>query len=63
MPIYQYCCQACGHSFEVLQRLGEGAEQLRCPQCGAPEPVKQVAACAVGKSQSLGGCAGGSGFS
>ncbi len=64
MPIYEYCCRQCGHRFEVLQRLGEGAEQLRCPQCGADKPLKQVAACAVATGSAVaGGCGGGSGFS
>jgi len=30
MPLYEYQCRACGHSFEVLVR---GAEQLACPAC------------------------------
>ena len=37
MPIYEYRCEECGHRFEVIQRLGEGADGLACPGCGAPE--------------------------
>ena len=40
-PIYEYRCRDCGHRFEVLQRLGQGAEGLVCPGCGA-EPVEKV---------------------
>ena len=58
MPIYEYCCSECGHRFEVIQRLSEGAEQLRCPQCGKPKPVKQMTACAVSKSSSSESCSG-----
>ncbi len=35
MPIYEYRCEECGHRFEVIQRLGEGADGLACPGCGA----------------------------
>jgi putative FmdB family regulatory protein len=33
MPLYEYVCRDCGHSFEVLQRMGERGEELRCPVC------------------------------
>ena len=33
MPTYQYECDACGHSLEVLQSMTD--KRLRkCPQCG-----------------------------
>jgi len=41
MPIYEYRCRDCGERFEILQRLGQGAEGLVCPGCGA-EPVEKV---------------------
>jgi putative FmdB family regulatory protein len=41
MPIYEYKCSACDHRFSVLQRIGEGNEQLRCEKCGEPKPLKQ----------------------
>jgi putative FmdB family regulatory protein len=41
MPIYEYKCPVCNHRFSILQRLGEGNENLNCEQCGAPRPVKQ----------------------
>jgi putative FmdB family regulatory protein len=34
MPIFDYHCKACGHSFDALQKLGAGALR-KCPQCGA----------------------------
>lgn len=37
MPLYEYKCQDCGHRFEVLQRLGEGAEGQKCPGCNHHE--------------------------
>jgi putative FmdB family regulatory protein len=33
MPLYEYSCGDCGRRFEVLQRMGEGAEGLECPHC------------------------------
>ena len=41
MPIYEYKCSACDHRFSVLQRIGEGNEQLICEKCGTPKPTKQ----------------------
>jgi putative FmdB family regulatory protein len=48
MPIYEYTCTACRHRFSVLQRMGEGNEQLVCEKCGAPKPVKQFSTFAAG---------------
>lgn len=42
MPIYVYECEKCHHSFEVLQKLGEGNEQLICPSCHEKKPKKVV---------------------
>lgn len=43
MPIFDYRCEACGHTFDVLQKLG--ADPLTdCPECGAAELKKMVSA-------------------
>ncbi len=42
MPLYEYTCRGCGHGFEVLQRMGETGEQLRCPACGAVGAQRQL---------------------
>ncbi len=42
MPLYEYMCRSCGARFEVLQRVGEGATEIRCPSCGAGEVAKQL---------------------
>ncbi|GMQ91420.1 MAG: hypothetical protein BMS9Abin11_0728 [Gammaproteobacteria bacterium] len=43
MPIYEYRCQACGHTFETIQKLSD--EPLReCPECGAVQLKKLVSA-------------------
>jgi len=41
MPLYEYRCEACGHRFEVWQRMGAGSQGVSCPQCGSQE-VKKV---------------------
>lgn len=33
MPLYEYSCDSCGGSLEVLQRLSE-APLSKCPLCG-----------------------------
>ena len=42
MPIYEYECVKCGHVFEKLQKVGEGSENLTCPECMAKNPRKLV---------------------
>lgn len=43
MPIYEYQCNACGHTHEALQKLG--AEPLIvCPACNQSELKKKISA-------------------
>ncbi len=67
MPLYEYACAECGHRFEILQRIGEGADGLSCPQCDAAKLEKQYstfASSSDGKASvpTAGGCGAGSGF-
>jgi len=72
MPLYEYRCNDCDHRFEILQRMGEGADGLACPSCGKPRLEKQFstfAASSGGAASSssasacgAGGCGGGAGF-
>jgi putative FmdB family regulatory protein len=50
MPLYEYRCRDCGNRFEVLQRLGEGADGLSCTGCGAAALDKQFSTFATGGS-------------
>ena len=34
MPIYEYECRGCGHEWDELQKITEGAKR-KCPSCGA----------------------------
>ncbi|MCP4405623.1 MAG: zinc ribbon domain-containing protein [bacterium] len=50
MPIYEYKCPSCHHRFSILQRMGEGNENLNCEECGSPKPVKQFSTFAASGS-------------
>ncbi|MGQ9560752.1 MAG: FmdB family zinc ribbon protein [Candidatus Oleimicrobiaceae bacterium] len=66
MPIYEYKCASCGHTFDVLQKVGETGEHLRCPRCGASRVERLLSSFAAhGDAQSLGtgSCAPRGGFS
>jgi len=43
MPIYGYQCQACGHEFELIQKMSDSAPSV-CPACGKPDVRKQLSA-------------------
>lgn len=43
MPIYAFECQACGHNFEVMQKMSEPAPTV-CTACGKPELKKLLSA-------------------
>jgi len=32
MPIYEYICQACGHSFEKQLNFSDDINHVQCPQ-------------------------------
>jgi putative FmdB family regulatory protein len=34
MPMYEYRCAACAHSFETYRRAIERGEPVECPGCG-----------------------------
>ena len=41
MPIYEYGCQRCGHTFERLQKVSD-APLNECPVCDAQGEVKKL---------------------
>lgn len=43
MPIYEYVCESCGHSLDVLQKLSE-APLKDCPGCQQPTLRKRMSA-------------------
>ena len=51
MPLYEYRCEACDHRFEILQRRGEPADGLACPQCGVQQLEKMFSTFAAAATQ------------
>jgi putative FmdB family regulatory protein len=45
MPIYEYQCRACGHSFETLVRK---SEQPACPACASLDIERLLSTFGVG---------------
>ncbi len=51
MPIYDFHCPACGHTFEQLAKMDETPA---CPACAAPQTERQFsfsAGISTGKTQ------------
>lgn len=43
MPTYEYECAACGHRFEVFQRMSDDPVET-CPECGEDEAERKISA-------------------
>jgi putative FmdB family regulatory protein len=43
MPIYEYECRKCGHSFDAMQKVSDGPLR-KCPECGALKLQRLVSA-------------------
>lgn len=43
MPLREYRCPACGHSFDVLQKQNEPSPS-RCPECHKEQLERMLAA-------------------
>jgi putative FmdB family regulatory protein len=37
MPMYEYRCQTCGKSFELLRRMQDADSGAKCPDCDSEE--------------------------
>jgi putative FmdB family regulatory protein len=48
MPIYEYRCEPCDHTFETLIRTS--GDVARCPRCGNVELAKQFSVPAAAQS-------------
>lgn len=59
MPIYDFKCEKCGHTFSVLTSLQE-REKVICPQCQGKEVRQLISACAV-RVGGGGGCSSSNG--
>lgn len=52
MPLYEYRCEPCDHSFEALIRSEN--DVARCPLCGNVEVAKQFSVPAASPTGTLG---------
>ena len=43
MPIYEYACPDCGHTYDHMQKLAD-APIAACPQCGSGKYYKKISA-------------------
>lgn len=43
MPIYAFACDACGHSFDRLQKMSD-PDPTVCPECGQSAVHRQLTA-------------------
>jgi putative FmdB family regulatory protein len=46
MPIYEFSCSKCGHTFEELILRSGDTEDLECPRCGARQVSRLLSATA-----------------
>jgi len=37
MPLYEYRCRTCGKTFEMLRRMKDADQDLKCPDCLSEE--------------------------
>jgi putative FmdB family regulatory protein len=48
MPLYEYRCQKCGTSFEMLRRIQDADRDLECPQCKSEHVERLLSTFAAG---------------
>lgn len=53
MPLYEYRCDPCAHTFETLVR--SSSDVARCPKCGNVELAKQFSVPAAAQTGRAGG--------
>ncbi|MFV2074423.1 MAG: zinc ribbon domain-containing protein [Thermoanaerobaculales bacterium] len=56
MPIYEYRCKSCEARFSRLQRVGAGADGLRCPECESEKVDRLLSTFASASSSETVGC-------
>jgi putative FmdB family regulatory protein len=50
MPLYEYQCEECGESFELLVRSSDQQDEVTCPKCGGKKVRKAISLFGVGAS-------------
>ncbi len=61
MPIYEYRCEECGRTFEMLRRWSESDSDVKCPACESEQVERQISTFAAAVAS--GGCGTGPGGS
>lgn len=44
MPLYEYHCQQCDGSFELLRPMNADDSGIRCPHCGSEKVERELSA-------------------
>jgi putative FmdB family regulatory protein len=57
MPIFEYRCDKCGHTFDELETLAERDRPHTCPACGAGDAKRMFSVFAT-KGGGGGECSG-----
>jgi putative FmdB family regulatory protein len=52
MPIYEFQCRKCGHTFEQLVFASDKEEDIACPSCGKRDVCKLLSSFSCGSSAS-----------
>lgn len=42
MPFYEYCCRACGHTFDRMRPMSQRMNAPECPACAAHQTVLRM---------------------
>ena len=66
MPIYEFRCNRCGHTFSRLQKINTDTSKMSCPECDHETVERLLSTFASTGSRSDGAgasCAPSSGFS
>jgi len=37
MPVYEFICQACQKTFEIVRPISEASTSVTCPHCGSTD--------------------------
>jgi putative FmdB family regulatory protein len=48
MPLYEYRCERCGKSFEMLRRMQDADRELQCPDCKSEEVERLLSTFSAG---------------
>ena len=55
MPLYEYRCQKCGKTFEMLRRMQDADRETECPECRSDEVERLLSTFATGGCAPSGG--------